>query len=82
MTPVEVMKWCEDNWAMIKEQHITLANIKALLVQCSNTKAVPNKTNGVGCLLALIKENEEEEEEEEQEEEDVEKRSLIRRGKK
>jgi hypothetical protein len=26
MTVVEVKKWCEDNWAIIKVQHITLTN--------------------------------------------------------
>jgi flagellar biosynthesis component FlhA len=68
MTAVEVKKWCEDKWAIIEAQHITLANIKSLLAQCSNLKSVPNKTAGIACLLALIQEEEEEKEEGEEEE--------------
>jgi ribosomal protein L12E/L44/L45/RPP1/RPP2 len=68
MTAVEVKKWCEDNWAIIEVQHITLTNIKSLLAQCSDLKSVPNKTAGITRLLTLIQEEEEEEEEEKEKE--------------
>jgi hypothetical protein len=69
MTVDEVKWWCEANWDLIEEQHIMLANIKALLAKFGDCRSVANKTNGIARLLAVMQVEEEEEGEVDEEEE-------------
>lgn len=66
----DVKKWCKDNWAIIKQEHITVASLKSLLEKLGASRTAPNKKAAILKLLEIVRKEEEQGEEQ-----------LTRRGK-
>lgn len=70
MSNNDVKKWCKDNWAIIEQEHITIASLKSLLKKLRASRTALNKKAAISKLLEIMRKEEEQGEEQ-----------LMRRGK-
>lgn len=70
MSNDNVKKWCKDNWAIIEQEHITIASLKSLLEKLGASRTALNKKAVLLKLLEIVRKEAEHREEQ-----------LMRRGK-